>query len=638
MKFENYKLYDYQEKAKKQILDAFKTKKHIILEGPVGTGKSLIAMALAHHMKSAYIITPRVQLQKQYIKDFDITASSYGKKHYNCHISQRSADVADCSYKKCPLDFFNNKSRSEAENTQDLLEFYSETLNKPEFLNSFSNKSLKFKEFTPEEISRLVLDQSNENFEDLEHQFRLSFIKNLHRASHCDYYKDNKLNIFNSNISILNHGVLANQICKNTGHWSDYKTHGQPTPSEAKKFNIFVRDACNGALIDRRFVKRNVTIIDECHKLEEIGRWLGTLEFTQHQFSSLNLKSENKESLKEICIKNNKNIFEIAGYIKSNYYDLAKSSLAETNRILRTSDINTTNPIMFKTLIQKRTRLVEFIDTIDHFHYLDWDTEHILEYNHLKMSFTCIKPDPFIHHYMFGASDKILMMSGTIGETEDLYKSLNLNKENTEIIRITEIFNYEKSPIIIKESVNLKFANIENINKEIRNLKEEILEIAKDHKDQRGVIHTTSFDTIIRLKEVLKGEKYIFHTESNKLNECLEEFYKTPGSILISPSIKEGLDFKDDLCRFSIITKLPWPSLQSKADRLIYMRDKRKYNNQMLKDLTQMIGRGHRTKTDFCTTYILDKKSIFWLKRSKSHYLGQRILTRIENKTAKSLS
>jgi len=60
-------------------------KKFIILEGPVGCGKSAIAMTLAKAFGNAHLITPRKSLQNQYFDDFtDDVVLMKGRGSYPC--------------------------------------------------------------------------------------------------------------------------------------------------------------------------------------------------------------------------------------------------------------------------------------------------------------------------------------------------------------------------------------------------------------------------------------------------------------------------------------------------------------------------------------------------------------------------
>lgn len=64
------------------IKDGFKT---IIIEAPVGSGKSAIAIAIARWAGSAHILTPQKSLQDQYYEDFkDFTVLMKGRSSYPC--------------------------------------------------------------------------------------------------------------------------------------------------------------------------------------------------------------------------------------------------------------------------------------------------------------------------------------------------------------------------------------------------------------------------------------------------------------------------------------------------------------------------------------------------------------------------
>jgi Rad3-related DNA helicase len=77
-----------QKKVIEEIDKAFKSGKRIvILEAPVGAGKSAIAMTFARAYESSHIITPRKSLQDQYYEDFeDDIVLMKGRNAYPCTI------------------------------------------------------------------------------------------------------------------------------------------------------------------------------------------------------------------------------------------------------------------------------------------------------------------------------------------------------------------------------------------------------------------------------------------------------------------------------------------------------------------------------------------------------------------------
>ena len=82
------------------------------------------------------------------------------------------------------------------------------------------------------------------------------------------------------------------------------------------------------------------------------------------------------------------------------------------------------------------------------------------------------------------------------------------------------------------------------------------------HKNHKGIIHTTSYAQLDFIR------KNISHTNKRRFlatdpdiqrDEVIAEHVNsTKPTVLISPSLYTGLDLKDDLSRFQIITKVPY--------------------------------------------------------------------------------
>lgn len=90
--------------AQEALLDQFEktTQKYVVIQAPVATGKSAIAIALLNRHHSGYILTPRKFLQDQYAKDFPTYPILKGKKNYPCHThNQKYATYR--SVQECPL-------------------------------------------------------------------------------------------------------------------------------------------------------------------------------------------------------------------------------------------------------------------------------------------------------------------------------------------------------------------------------------------------------------------------------------------------------------------------------------------------------------------------------------------------------
>jgi Rad3-related DNA helicase len=97
-----------------------------------------------------------------------------------------------------------------------------------------------------------------------------------------------------------------------------------------------------------------------------------------------------------------------------------------------------------------------------------------------------------------------------------------------------------------------------------------------------------------------------------------EHVNSTKPTVLISPSLHTGLDLKDDLSRFQVITKVPYPNL---GDRWINEKKKMSgqwYNWQTALKLVQGYGRSIRSKEDWAKTYVLDSAFGYFIKKNNN--------------------
>ncbi len=88
-------------------------------------------------------------------------------------------------------------------------------------------------------------------------------------------------------------------------------------------------------------------------------------------------------------------------------------------------------------------------------------------------------------------------------------------------------------------------------------------------------------------------------------------------SVLLSINFWEGVDLRDDLCRFIIIIpKVPYPDLSDLRNRTRLERgDRIWYELKAIMKIIQGSGRGVRHDNDYCTTYILDSNASWLFKK-----------------------
>jgi len=124
--------------------------------------------------------------------------------------------------------------------------------------------------------------------------------------------------------------------------------------------------------------------------------------------------------------------------------------------------------------------------------------------------------------------------------------------------------------------------------------------------------------------------KLFSQTREDGLATILEDFkeYKKP-SILISPSIFEGVSLDDDYCRYIMFFKCPYYPLGDKRIRYIMNKYPDIYKKMAIYRIIQGIGRAVRNDEDYCDTFFLDgnlnklfnSKMNIWKKEFKKYIM-----------------
>ena len=216
----------------------------------------------------------------------------------------------------------------------------------------------------------------------------------------------------------------------------------------------------------------------------------------------------------------------------------------------------------------------------------------------------CIAED-----YLFRMGVKLLFLSATILDGKAFIKGLGLNGTDGGFLRVDSDFPVENRLIHFYPAGSMSFKNIENTTPKLLNYVERIL---NKHGDERGIIHTHSYKLTQAVVEHLRGTKHasriITHDSmvGSRDRAIHEHVTSTEPTVLVSPSMTEGLDLSEDLSRFQVLSKVPFPYLGDPFVKARMAHDDRWYTWTTALSLVQATGRSIRSSTDRATTYMLD--------------------------------
>ena len=228
------------------------------------------------------------------------------------------------------------------------------------------------------------------------------------------------------------------------------------------------------------------------------------------------------------------------------------------------------------------------------------------------------------------AKNRIIFMSATILDIKGFIKTFGLNEDNCLVIRCESDFDPDKSPIYTLQNCSTNYNALKD-EKNLQKIKDEVEKILEKHKDEKGIIHTGNSTISKYLKDNIKGDRLLVRYDNIQNNDIINFHNSTKKpTVLVSSSLNEGVDLKNDLSRFQIIVKLPFLSLADSRTKVKKDIDNNWYLAETFKKFVQQCGRSTRNSEDHSVTYVLDNKFAYWFgKAKKNKWFSKNFITRI---------
>lgn len=371
--------------------------------------------------------------------------------------------------------------------------------------------------------------------------------------------------------------------------------------------------------------KRAVLVCDEGHEMENILTDFGTTTIDPDYFRT-EFKCRIRPlsfTIKDKVDANIDHVHEEVSLKLAELNDQIKSTLRSANEFSGSAErISPSAAAQVKQLVNKRDILDRFIKRLK-VYYMSREDLWIKDPldNGTKLKLTPTYPKKVYDIYVRRMADKHIIMSASLGDPDQFCKEHGIPKEDMVYICVDSPFDPKKSPIDASMAViDLKYNEID---KNMHKVIETIDAIMDEHKNEKGIIHAGNYRITKEILESSSREvqrRLIGKGGGRGLSN--EELFKmhaeSPNpTVLVSPSMYEGIDLKGELSRFQIIVKLPWPNLQDSRVK-VKKSDWGWYTDQMMKKVIQATGRSTRSEEDYSTTYILDLSFANVWKRNRS--------------------
>lgn len=337
------------------------------------------------------------------------------------------------------------------------------------------------------------------------------------------------------------------------------------------------------------FANRDLLLLDEAHNAEDVLLQFIELKISDRHFATINVKfpefssvSEYVKYFEEICLED-----LIVNKIKLSKMSLNSKEEDEwKHQLLRYNILRGADPSKWVCI---------------------W--EEVSSGASRTITLKPIFVDQFAQEHLFSKARYSLLMSATLLSKKVICDALGI-KDESKILRLRSTFPKENRPLYYRPVGSMSF---KNKSATLPNMITDIEFICRHHQNERGVIHTHTFEITRSIidncaKDVRSRLLYQNDQEFNgDRKKMIEKHKQSENTILIAPALHEGLDLKDEFGRFQILCKVPYPS---KGDPQVAARMELSsgyYEWKTACKLVQSTGRIVRHEEDYGVTYILDE-------------------------------
>jgi Rad3-related DNA helicase len=210
-------------------------------------------------------------------------------------------------------------------------------------------------------------------------------------------------------------------------------------------------------------------------------------------------------------------------------------------------------------------------------------------------------------------------MSAYPGDKHIFCRSLGLNPDEVAWIKLKSPFDPANRPIVLGCVGSMSKRNKAQT---LPSVLRSVDKILTAHNNEKGIIHCNSYalgeEIYNHFSGTVHGLRLLFPKSADERDGAVSRHkLDTSPTVLLSPSMTEGFDFKDDTARWQIVAKMPYPYLGDMQVSAMKDRDPDWYAMQTAMTIIQACGRIVRDEADHGVTYVLDADfNMLWERHS----------------------
>jgi ATP-dependent DNA helicase DinG len=348
--------------------------------------------------------------------------------------------------------------------------------------------------------------------------------------------------------------------------------------------------------------KADVLIVDEAHMLEETIN--GFVSFSLNAKTWKNLMTNGKANRYEENMTKFKDIAQFADWIRTQFLiDLGISENDHRKQMMYLKGQKMEQKLkVLKEVEELKGKLERFLKDY-HANTSEW----VFDKQVVKGEPTWIVQPLWTSEIMRNSVWKnykhVILMSGTLISSKIFNHVNGIEQDRSHYISMGSPFPVNNRPIYYYNNGKMTYNTKADTWERFIPVIEKIL---KKYKGKKGIIHCGNYEMMEWMKRDINNDRLVFADQGNREAALNEHIERDDDCVIVSPSMIQGVDLIDDLSRFQIILKVPYPALSSKVNKQRLKTNPEWYAWRTISDIVQAYGRSIRSETDYADTFILD--------------------------------
>ena len=274
-----------------------------------------------------------------------------------------------------------------------------------------------------------------------------------------------------------------------------------------------------------------------------------------------------------------------------------------------------------KQWLDNQVRRIQLLESSRDEDGVEWVVQRLAAGDGQSVTYKPVTVSAFAEPLLFSFGERVVMLSATILDPPTYLAGLGIDADEAEVIRVASSFPPENRPIVVRPAAKL---TRHHLDRQLPRLALAVAEIMELHAAEKGVIHAHSYRIAGYLEKNLPRDlaaRLVTHRTSFERDGALARHVESgEPTVLLTPSMTEGIDLAHELSRWQVICKIPYPYLGDPQVARRRERDAAWYDWRTCLKIVQAYGRSVRSEDDYAVTYLLDADFPGFLRRQRGRF------------------